>query len=330
MLGVSIVVLSLISMRGMMLCMGLFAFAIFVEDDGFSIRNVLRRFIPFFPGILLAATFLIYHWQKTGWMGHHATSTWSPSFETVDIRGFAKNIMVLGWRCLDFGRVFVWIVLFATVLFGYRKAKTPKLKINRKDKGWQLMALLFFVFIAIVPIQLFYKGLLAHRYLLPFFVALNISTLYLIEKSAAQSSIEWFKKISKPIVGIGLVTGNCWIYPPKISMGWDSTLAHLPWYGLQWQVQQYVLEHDIPFEKVGTAFPNIGPRRYHDLSEEGKGFVEKDLVNNCYVFYSNIMNDFSEKERDVLRKHWQPVFTRKVGGVEAHLFQNPNLVPCEN
>ncbi len=329
-LGFSIAALSLISMRGMMLCLALFAFVIFLDDGRFSLRNVLRSFAPFFPGLVLASTFLVYHWQQTGWIGHHATSTWAPSFETVDAQGFAKNIIVFGWRCLDFGRLFVWIALFALMLFGFNKASKRGWKINRSDKAWQLLALLIFVFLTTVPIQLFYKGLLAHRYLLPFFVVLNILTFYLLERFSPQFKYNWVKKCAKPFVVLGLAFGNFWNYPPKVSMGWDSTLAHLPWYGLQRQAQQYTIENDIPFEKVGTAFPNIGPRKFYDLSEESRGFAEKDLESNCYVFYSNIMNDFSVEETDVLKAHWKQVFTRKVGGVTIILFQNPNLTSCEN
>jgi hypothetical protein len=329
-LGLSIAVLSLISMRGMMLCMAAYAFAIFVDEGRFSLRNCHRRFVPFLPGVLVSSTFLAYHWQQTGWIGHHATSAWAPSFETVDVLGFAKNILVLGWRCLDFGRLFVWIALILLVMFGYKKAGSLKWKINRRNKTWQLMALLIFVFMATVPLQLFYKGLLAHRYLLPFFVVLNILTFYLLERFSPQFKAKWVQKWAKPFLIIGLAVGNYWIYPPNISMGWDSTLAHLPWYGLQQQAQQYVIENDIPFETVGTAFPNIGPRKFYDLSKESRGFAEKDLMRNCYVFYSNIMNDFTEEEADVLRKHWKAVFTRKVGGITVILFQNPNLTSCEN
>jgi hypothetical protein len=215
-------------------------------------------------------------------------------------------------------------------MFGYKKAGSLKWKINRRNKTWQLMALLIFVFMATVPLQLFYKGLLAHRYLLPFFVVLNILTFYLLERFSPQFKAKWVQKWAKPFLIIGLAVGNYWIYPPNISMGWDSTLAHLPWYGLQQQAQQYVIENDIPFETVGTAFPNIGPRKFYDLSKESRGFAEKDLMRNCYVFYSNIMNDFTEEEADVLRKHWKAVFTRKVGGITVILFQNPNLTSCEN
>ena len=47
----------------------------------------------------------MFHYLETGWMGYHENSPWAPAFEKVDFQGAIKNILILGWRLLDFGRV---------------------------------------------------------------------------------------------------------------------------------------------------------------------------------------------------------------------------------
>ena len=56
----------------------------------------------------------------------------------------------------------------------------------------------------------------------------------------------------------------------------------------------------IPLGKVGTAFPEIGPRYFKDLGEDQNGFVEKDFDQNAFILYSNVMNDFTDEEMNTL------------------------------
>ncbi len=326
----AIIVLCLISMRGMMLGLGLLAFSLTTTKWVWQPVILFRKTAPFLPGFLLAFGFLVYHWQKTGWVGHHPASTWAPSFETVGIDGFAKNILILGWRSLDFGRVFIWLAFIPLLFYWYKRHRNTTEHPEGKELGRQLITLTVCVFLATVPLQLLYKGLLAHRYLPPFFMTLTFTTLYLLKEYSLKTTKQGIMKFARPLIAIGLVTGNFWVYPNSVSMGWDSTLAHLPWYGLQNQVNQFLTEKGIPYEAVGTAFPNIGPRELHELNGEQNGYVEKDFDDNCYIFYSNIMNDFTDKEIAELTANWQPVFAQKSGGVEVVLYKNPNKRSCEN
>jgi hypothetical protein len=132
------------------------------------------------------------------------------------------------------------------------------------------------------------------------------------------------------VLGLALASGNLWVYPQKTAMGWDSTLAHLPWYGLLSQVEKHLKTANIPFNQVGTAFPNIGSRKIYELDGTEVGFVEKDFEANCYIFYSNIMNDFSDVEIDELHEQWTPVFRVEKAGVFVILFKNPKIGRCEN
>jgi hypothetical protein len=328
-LAAGVIGLGLVSMRGMMLGAGLYLFSLFLVEK-ISLKTAIQNLLPFLPGGLIAAGFLFYHWQQTGWIGYHAGSTWAPSFERVDFQGFIKNIAVLGWRVLDFGRVFVWAGL-AVVAFLWVKKRGWKLPaISRVSTGWQLIGLIVLAALATVPTQLFYKGLLAHRYLLPVFVSLNFLFFYLIFNGLKTLKMHGqYRTVLFIFAVAGLLTGNLWIYPKKISQGWDSTLAHLPWYDLQEQAEDFIQNAGIHYNKVGTAFPNIGPRENIELNGVGEGFIEKVLAANCYVLYSNIMNDFTDAEIDELEGRWPEVFKQEKRGVCVILYKNPNE-QCEN
>lgn len=331
-LTLAVIGLGIVSMRGMMLAVGLYLFSLILPSERKVISpDFFKKMLPFLPGGLLAAGFLLFHWYQTGWIGYHESSTWAPSFERVDLRGFLKNITILGWRMLDFGQVFLWFCLVLVVLFQMKTRNWKSPPFRRSSIGWQLVILALVVTVTIVPPQLFHKGLLAHRYLLPVFLTVYFIFFRLIFNELG--SLKVFRKYWRPLfyfILIGLLTGNFWIYPKKISQGWDSTLAHLPWYELQKQAENFIRQSGISYEKVGTAFPNIGPREIIELNGVGEGFVEKNLAANCYVLYSNIMNDFSDEEIAELENTWRPVFHAEKRGVCVILYKNSKPETCEN
>ena len=319
--------LGLISMRGMMVGVSLYLFSVLISEK-IDFQQAIKRLPPFLPGGLLAAAWLFYHWKQTGWIGYHENSTWAPSFERVGMQGFIKNIAVLGWRMLDFGRLFIWVALAVAGFYFLKKNAWNWPVFVRKNTGWQLVILFVITLFVLVPSQLLHKGLLAHRYLLPVFIPLNFVAYYLIFKTLDE--IRGTSGLLLMLLIAGFASGNFWIYPKKISQGWDSTLAHLPWYRLQEQAVNFIQASGIPFSSVGTAFPNIGPKEVSELNGVGEGFHEKDLSKDCYVLYSNIMNDFSDEEIDELETAWRPVFSTERRGVCVILYKNSNPEKCEN
>ena len=115
-LALGIVLLGLISLRGMMIGFSLFIWWNLMEvKKSFSIPTLLKsawhKIIPFLPGGVLALLFFIYQYLHLGWIGYHDNSPWAESFASVDLKDFTKNIGILGWRLLDFGRCFLWLGL---------------------------------------------------------------------------------------------------------------------------------------------------------------------------------------------------------------------------
>lgn len=313
--------LAMISTRGMMVAFALFLFDVARElwmrhDQPIVLQTAksgLRKALFYLPGGLVALLFLSYHYYRTGWIGYHAGSTWAPGFERVGFAGFAWNAAVLGWRFLDFGRIFLWAGIG---VLGYRFFK----KQREMNPGIRDLLLLFLALaIVVLPPLLIHQYITAHRYLMPLFLCLDLLFFYLAFHQVEN------RRVANAIfilVLVGLATGNLWIYPRQISQGWDSTLAHWPHYELRDKMIGYIQEQGIPFDSVGTAFPEIGPFKYKDLTGNENGFVEKNLRRDNYILYSNVMNDFTDEEiRELDGAAWTPVREFRKNGVFYILYR---------
>ena len=306
-------VLAIISLRGMMAVLALYLFQVVNGQNG-DWRKLIywfRSTISFIPAGLLALAFLGYHTWAKSWVGFHADSPWRESFTLVGLKGMLKNGLVLGWRIADYGRVFL---VLATLGLAFKQFKTLK-----STPFFSLVLITLFIQL---PHFLLFQGVSAHRYLLPFYLALHLFFFSLLEQSQIKSKT---KSIILGLVLLGLASGNFWIYPPAIAQGWDSTPAHWPHFALRKEVIRYLDQHDIPLEKVGTTFPEIGPLHWRDLNGRQDGFSPLNLSQNEYVYFSSVMNDFSDKDRKLLFEKWTPVLTFKKAGLKTILFKNPKI-----
>ncbi|GIV32334.1 MAG: hypothetical protein KatS3mg030_636 [Saprospiraceae bacterium] len=311
--------LMLISTRGMMVAFALLLFealVIFSEHRQELKSRLTTVIVAFLPGAVLALAFLLFHWQQTGWLGYHPDSPWAPSFERVDFKGFLKNLLVLAWRLADFGRI---ILLALLGWLAWNHLRTGQ-SLDRTTRHILLLTLC--LAIVLFPPLLIHKGLLGHRYLLPIAICLTFCFLRFIPTTRTAWNLYVF------IAMLGLLSGNFWAYPQPIATGWDATLAHLPWYGVQHKMMRYIDDRKIPLEKIGTAFPMVGPRKFIELNGRQDGFVPYDLSRQCMVLYANVMNDFTKEELDELFQKWKPVVKFSEGWVTMILFENP--APCEN
>ncbi len=307
--------LSAISLRGMMLVCALFIWEIVLLQPTWRAlpRAIWSKIGPYLPAGGFALAFLTAHYARTGWIGYHPASPWAPSFERVDALGFFKNMAVLGWRLLDFGRVFVWIALIIA-LWGNKMYQ-----ILQKHHNFQQIFWLFIIILLVLsPSCLLHKGLSGHRYLLPAMLVLTMLTFTIFADNR-------YKNLIFSVLIVGLLTGNTWIYPDKISQGWDATLAHLPYYRLRADMIDFIEQQGIEPSAVGTAFPDIGPFYFRDLSNDSTGFSTKNLYNQSFILYSNIMNDFSDAEIDELRRRWTPLHSLQRRGVKFILYERNYL-----
>jgi hypothetical protein len=314
---VGIIALSLISMRGMMIIVILFIFDLYYNYNRINGNNWLFKTINsikvYIPAGLLTITYLIYHYIAKGWIGYHADSPWALCFERVNFTGFIYNVGILGWRLIDFGRIVLWLV-FGVVIITLNK------KIRFDNKLISLLLLFILLLILLPLIMLLHKNLLGHRYLLPIYLVFSLLAGNLVFEQIKSRKLQ---KILFTVITIGLITGNLLVYPEKIAQGWDSTLAHIPYYKLRNKMIGYIKQRKIPYSEVGSEFPNATAFKYTDLINEDSGFKQKNMTKDKYIFYSNIMNDFSDKEIDKLKNDWILEKEYRCMQVYVRLYRNP-------
>lgn len=317
-LSLAITGLFLTSMRGMMAAFSILLVDLFSEEKSVY-RNLLsalfKKSLAYLPAAFILLVFSFYHYKAKGWVGYHKDSPWTEAFERVDIHGFLYNIGILGWRLIDFGRVFLWIT------FGWLLLR-PKPILYKDPKARELFFIWATVLVCLSATLLFYKNLSGHRYLLPAFSMFGLMVFYFILKGTKT-------KAQRVVVLLfclaGLFTGNLWVYPEKIAQGWDSSLAHLPYYRLRSDMMDFIYRHNIPIKDIGSAFPNATEFKYLDLTDDSRSHAAKNLDTNPYVLYSNVYNDFSDEEIDRLNNTFILIHTEKRGGVFIKLFRNPGI-----
>jgi len=348
------ILLGTISMRGMMVTLGLYLWwilTLYFQTNKSSatpkqLLSIAYQKLPYFlPSGLLAILFLGFHYQETGWIGYHPNSPWAGSFKQVDLNGFLKNIGLLGWRLLDFGRLFLLgsllFILFKGIKSNFQKglphsslqrgkssAQTKildkKIKLpahqasNKNLKIKSLFTLILVLSLLLTPSLLLHEGLMSHRYLLP--ITLSI-TLFFYHLWVVFFNKKKTRQIIFSIAFLGLLTGNLWVYPKHIAQGWDATLAHLPYYELRNKMMQYIEQKGIPLDEVGTVFPNIGPLEIYNLKGQTTGFVKKDFSKNKYFFYSVVYNDVSDEELKELENDWVVLKEFKAYGITVILYK---------
>lgn len=319
--------LALVSSRGMMVVLALFCFEVWYRRATWQARPVAglgKLLVAYLPAGLAASAFLIYHYLQTGWIGYHADSPWSYSFARANWQGIGRNLAILAWRWLDYGRFVLWAVL---LWLGYRQYQkksfsriTKYFRHLRSKPGGRYFVLFAILFLLLSISFLSFQGLNSHRYLLPVFLSFTVWVIALINgwPSARQ------RRISLSFILVAFLSGHLWVYPDRISQDWDASLAHWPYYQLRDEMLRYLEQQQIEPHQVGTAFPDIGPFRFREINEDQQGFHEKDLQRDSLILYSNIMNDFTDAELLVLGRDWEIERRWDRAGVKFILYRRPD------
>jgi hypothetical protein len=313
---IGLVCLSLISVRGMFATLVIFCYDIWLNSPSFSVKTIFKTginsIIYYIPAALLVAIYLICHYRALGYIVPVKSTNWTGHYDAVGIKGILYNTGILGWRMVDFGRIFIYFFLAAFIVNYFRKRFVA-------DHKLKLLIVLFIIFMLInSPYLLFFKQPILHRYLMVANIFCSLILLYILFES------ELPRKLSRMIYVIafaGLLSGNFWIYPDNIAKGWDSTLAHLPWYNIRSEMIQYIEKEKIPFDQIGTEFPNTATFENIDLNGKDISFPQKNMQTNPYIFYSNIFNDFSDHELKELKTKWIVVREIKRCGVKGVLYK---------
>jgi len=308
---ISLLGLSLISLRGLMCVVILFIFDVFryiFENKKVIFKVLFFRGLFYFLICIPVISFLIYHYFKKGWIGYHSASPWAQCFILQGFKGIMFNIIIIAWRLIDFGNVFVLILLFIFIK-----------KIFYNNNSTILSILLITSLVILLPTMLIYKNLTMHRYLLPIYFSISLLVTYLLFEISKTDKLK--KIIVATILIIGLVSGNFWIYPDKISQGWDATLAHLPYYKLRKEMFDFIKFNKIDFAQVGAYFPMADENKYIDLIDDKIKIEPFSSEKHKFVIYSNIFNDVSDNEIDIFFKDYKIIKYSERYGVKMILFK---------
>jgi hypothetical protein len=313
----SLIGLSLVHFRGVVSCVIVFIFDYYIFRTEYkktclkSLFNIIPQYLPW---IIIYLSYLIYHYKTTGWILKHDESPWAGSFEIVNLKGFIRNILIVAWRLVDFGRLFLWIIgIYFLILF-------IKKKIKYGSKIKLLILLISIALIINLPSMLMFKLLTGHRYFIVVYILLTVTVAYLIfEKTENKKLVRLFYII----IFIGLISGYFWTYPDKIAKGWDATIAHIPYYQLRKKMINYIDEKGISFNDIGSDIPNTSGNKYIDLSDDERQFPLKNFAKHRYILYSNIYNMFTDEEIDELKNDWILEKEYKCLQVSVRLYKNP-------
>ncbi len=282
---IAVFCLFLTSMRGMMVALCLLSLDIYSHIDFKTTsrkigHQLLNKSLFYLPAVLLFLGYNSFHYMEKGWIGFHQDSPWAKSFEHIDdFSGLLLNIGYYGWRVIDFGRFGLWIIGIPLFLI-YKKQLCT-------SKPFRLLLFFTLFIIIVLPLNMLWaKNLMGYRYLIPIYLTFSLFTATILFSELVNQKLKYSLSIFWLLC---LVGGNFIVYPNKIAKGWDSTLAHLPYYNLRHQAIRYLDQEHIDFKQVQSFFPNLARIDRIDLNGDYRSFHFYDGKRK-YIFYSNIFN----------------------------------------
>jgi hypothetical protein len=312
-IALGVLLLCVVSMRGMMTAAALTLWSIWFNwEKAPTLKSTVRTIWPAVPGFALAAVFLMWHHLETGWTGYHKESPWGKAFEQAGLLGGLRNFVVLSWRFLDFGRAGEWLALIWLLAVNWKRTKGNWLKINKIQLQFGVLFLV--LALLLLPSALIYQNLSAHRYFIPLFIALHLFVFSLLANSLHPKKLLF-------ALALGLIAGNFWQYPQGISMDWDCTFNHRPYHRIREHALLFLQKHEIPFDSVGSAFPNLNTGDHLLLNGDLRRFVPLDLASNGFVFCSNVFNDINQDTYLELKRNWKLIWREQRGLVWVEIFE---------
>jgi hypothetical protein len=230
----------------------------------------------FIPSALVFILYHFLHYKAVGWVFYHDLSPWAPCFAKASGMGMLKNSLLFIHRTLDFGRIFLVVLL----LIFWKKIGFSFSEIKGKEISLVLLLsiLLGYPFITHV-------GLSGHRYILPVILMLELIWLRLVLTSSDKSSLIY-------VLGLfSLLTGHLWKYPSNISQGWDASLHHIGFYRNQKDFYNYIDENGISPSQVTSTFPLVANHFDQFISEQDAQLIDNDMTLP-YVLISDLTSKF--------------------------------------
>lgn len=316
--AIAMILMAAMSFRGILLVAAIFLADLLIGYLQGIRRPQFKKIGIYLPVTALTLLWLGSHWQHIGWLFSPPPETYGGHREVLGIQGMLRNFGLIGWRMLDYGRVFLWIWVFVgSILLG-------KNLLVREEKFKRLVGFMLATAVLLTVLFVPFSNPIGHRYFWLTYIFLGLMAIRLAELAAWN----WKAKAGIVVVLIGLMTGNFWVYPEKIAQGWDASLAHLPYFGLKQKMDVYLKENAIPYDQVCADFPLLADPYYTDLSFEAseksfKNYIESASETCQWILVSNINNGFSDEDWQAFESEkWQLVQAYHSGQLYLKLFHS--------
>ncbi len=321
----AVLVMGMLSTRAMMCAFVLYLFSLSYNRSvmavGFKGKVVYawKQVLPFLPGAFIALAYFAYHYYVKGWVGYPKNSPWSGGFEIVSLPRMGKNVIVLGWRLVDLGKV-ATVLVFLVFLWRWLQHKIV-FPGNRKILVQSFFVLfLGLFFITALPLAM-YQGLLTHRYFLPLTTCIALMAVLLVEQSGV--------KHKTALIGFMVLvqlSGHFWTYPQRMSQGWEGTLGHLYFYKMRREFRAYMKEQGIRKDQVASSSSLMQPDKKIDLGTDTTAFKDFEKDTTEYVWYCNVSNAMNDKVSYYF-DHFDIVKRERRGHVDMVLFRRRPATP---
>jgi hypothetical protein len=335
-LVLAVLVMGVLSTRAMMNAFVLYLFSLSYNRAAIGpgasgvFRYLLKQVLPFLPGALLALSYFAYHYYAKGWVGYPKNSTWAAGFEIVSPSRMGINVLVLGWRMVDLGKV-ATVFVFAIFLVRWWLRKlviAPERKVLLQSFSVLFLGLFF---ITSLPLAM-YQGLLTHRYFMPLSACMALLAVLLITQSRFR-----YKKGLIAVLVLVQLSGHFWTYPQRMSQGWEGTLGHLYFYNMRKEFRDYMEQQGIAKDQVASSSTLMQSDKKIDLGTDTVAYKDFEQDSTAYVWYCNVSNAMNNRAAyyfnnfDIVKRekrgHVEMVLFRRRSSVDtpASLLQKQNL-----
>jgi len=288
-LSVAYIFLCLVNARGFFA--GVLVFAFFVlykiiySKEKLTVKQFLKKSLPFLPGIVLLFSFFAYYFSQRGWF-FSEPGFQSNHYERPESFGhLMKNIAVYIFVLTENGRILIWLFL-ALLIFMFKRSRV-KTAFTDCEKSFIFLfsSFLLMYFLLVILTQM---GGIGPRYHIPSYFLLTVVFFILLDKVKIKQMRSYVF-----LLVFFLLVGNfsVYLFSEKRAKAWDTTLAHFPFYELREKCFEYMEANNIPYEKTAGGFCIYGNQRYIDLKSEYRYIeVAEKIAEKEYFIYSNISN----------------------------------------
>lgn len=303
--SIAVVVLCLISLRGVAL-----AGALFLTDLLLSEKRSWKSVLAYLPGLGLFVGWNILHLQVSGWMLFSPAEAWNEQREAGGIALWFHNLKAIVRVLLEPGRVTLILLLG----LGLLTAMIKKTLYRHQQVIWITLIPLVVLSLLMLP----FSNPIGHRYFMVVF-ALTILAVTSLSQEWKYSWIAWFA------IAATSVSGHLWVYPNPISNGWDSSMAHVSYFTIRQEMTDFMEENLIPIDRVAAHFPMNVSEQMEILEGSTTEYLEFESWKEAdYALYSNISNDYDTGDLIDLQTHGLLIHRLERGQVFIELYDIKN------